>query len=835
MPLGSDADAVEGEATMYLDHILLAAGSVMLLTTLLLGALLFRSRKSSREYRRILRDETERVDVISTLRNTQSVITERLTGEVPVRQTDPLPDGGSPQTTELNQTTLPTEPLTGRSTLPEMEQTAGVGKKLDLSLLEGRYQLLKELHGGGMSRIFLARHRSLGNEWIVKFVDNRNAELANEAEVLKKLNHISLPQIIDIFRGAQGTFLVERYIEGYTLEQTLQFQLDIKEGQICDWGLQLAQVLRYLHNLDTPIIHCDLKPSNMMVTHDNRLVLIDFGISKRQGITEKAIGMTYRYAAPEQFQGRLAASEAAIQRFGALPDACCTWQIDARTDIYSAGVILFELVTGQAPNWKNEKILDKMSTSGLAQVIHKCLEVDPDRRYQSAQELESALKKLSVNRLNMARSLVKRRVAMACCLLLFAGGLGTTASGAYINQMETQAVVVMDPGEAVVTEQQGVQLLIQKSTANGSTVTLEPSQIQWSYSDDNIARLDGDRLVGLNVGETTLHGRYRNKDISLHVTVTEPIGELVGISLQYPEETEVSVYAGNGERDFIDGGLDRCSFVSPELLSAGDGKLCISDSGVIRILENGVVSTTNLEPAYLTADQDRSWRGDLYVRTGPWEAEDGSYYGILRVSGGEAELLFRTEAAWSVIRDFALSSNGTLWFLWENLGTGITALYTLDANTLEPTWVMDLPDGAAAMAFDGADNLYFAVPDLGVILRSGKGEASWTYFAGVEGERNFIDGAVPNFYRPTSLAVDGNALYVLDFDTVRRVTISGAGTSWTETLAGVPVADTNPEVVLGAGCQCVLPASELAGLAVDGEGRLLVSDPKNSVIYEILK
>ena len=146
---------------------------------------------------------------------------------------------------------------------------------------------------------------------------------------------------------------------------------------------------------------------------------------------------------------------------------------------------------------------------------------------------------------------------------------------------------------------------------------------------------------------------------------------------------------------------------------------------------------------------------------------------------------------------------------------------------------MDLPDGAAGMAFDEGDTLYLSVPDSGVILRVGKGETEWSYFAGVEGQKNFIDGAVPNFYRPTALAAEGNNLYVLDFDTVRRITVEGKGALFTETLVGVPTEDTNPTVRLGEGSQAVLPASELVGMTLDREGGILLADPKNSAVYQI--
>lgn len=790
---------------MYIDYILLSLGGALLLTALFLGIFLLRSRKKDLEYRRVLREETERSDIVETMRRTQR------------------PD-------YADRTADGTELITDMAAGPH-----AAGGELDLSPLRGKYELLRELHGGGMSRIFLARHAKLGSEWIVKFIDGKHAELSNEADLLKRMNHINLPQIIDIFQSPQGTFLIERYIEGYTLEEVLRQNEQIKEGLICQWGTELSQVLHYLHSMDTAIIHCDLKPSNIMVTYDNHLVLIDFGISKRQGLDENTLGLTYRYAAPEQFQGALAASETALQRFGELPAEQRSWKIDPRTDLYSAGVILFELAVGRTPTQKNRQMIFDKASGGLAAVISKCLAVNPADRYQSARELTAALEDLSRRQVFMARSLVRRQIAAICCGLMLAAGLGATASGTYVNRTETQAIVVMDPSEAVITEQQGVQLLIQKKLPNGKTVTLEPSQIQWTYSDSSIARLEGNRLVGLNTGEVTLSGQYRGKSFSLHVTVTEPVGELVEVSLRYPAGTRTVRYAGNGERDFIDGALDTCSFVSPESMAGSGGCLCISDSGVIRLLEDGEVSTLPLEPGYLTADKIVEWSGALYVLTGAWESDDGSYYGLVRIADDGTEFLFYTEAAWSRIPDFTFSSDGALWFIWENVGMGTTELHVLDPLSLEEKWVMDLPEGTGAIAADGRDSLYFSVPEDGVILKAGKGEDSWTYFAGVAGERNFIDGTVANFYRPTSLAADGDWLYVLDFDTVRRVSTGSAEAPYTETIAGAPVADTSPAVQLGAGCATILPASDLASLAVDCSGRLLLGDPKNSVIYEIVR
>lgn len=832
---------------MYLDYILFAISGVLLIIALILIVWLVHSRRKSREYRRTLQAETQRIDVISTLRSTQMLSTAETLGDSSPVLHSPLADTvvselESSADAEMSarhsseaETVLTSKTEDPNTVLSQsVEQTIEpVGVDLDFSPLNGKYELLKEIHGGGMSRIFLSRHATLGNEWVVKFVESSHAELANEAEVLKKMNHISLPQIIDIFQNSQGTFLVERYIEGYSLDQVIGLG-EIKEGQICDWALQLAQVLNYLHNLETPIIHCDLKPSNIMVTHDNRLVLIDFGISKRQGIDERSIGLTYSYAAPEQFKPSKARSERAQMRFGVLPPEHSDWKIDPRTDIYSMGVILYELVTGVIPGPDGSKELRNHVSTPFADVITRCVEIDPAKRFQSAQELIDALEQLKGHQTTMVRSLLLRRVAAVCCGVSLAAALGTTASAAYINQRENLSMVDMDPGRAVVTAQQSVQILLQKTAPDGNVTLLEPTQFQWSYSEDNIARLDGDRLVGLNVGETTLYGKYRNKFISLNVTVTEPVEELVDVALRYPEGVEIKEYAGNGEREIIDGPLNDCSFISPEGLAADEDTLYLSDSGVIRVIADGEVFSLDLEPDFLTARLVRAWDGDMYVLTGPWEAEDEmSYYGILRISDDGAEFLYYTEAAWSVIPDFAFSSDGTLWFIQQNMGTGATTLNTLDLQSLEAAWVVDLPDSSCGMAFDEADNLYLAVPEAGTIIRVNAGAKEWRYFAGIEGERDFIDGAIPQFYRPASLAARDGAVYVLDFDTVRKITVEGEGALFTETLAGIPTADTNPEVKVGAGSKAVLPASEMASIVLDGEGRLLLSDPKNSVIYEI--
>lgn len=820
---------------MYIDQILFTVSAVLLLLFIVLLIVLIKTRRSSQEGMRFLHGDTQRIGVVNTLRQTNAAkSTEPLSGTPGSPETEVLPQAATEILPQAVTETLPQDLTLPLGMDTSAQQDAAVGAGLDLQPLRGKYTLLKEIHAGGMSRVFLARNDKLGNTWIVKFLDGHHAELTNEAEVMKKLNHISLPQIVDIFSTSQGTLLVESFVEGITLESVLRSGQDISEAQIADWGLQLAQVLRYLHGLDTPIIHCDLKPSNIMVTHDDRLVLIDFGISKRQGFQDRPMGITYRYAAPEQFRGVGGVEKIIRWRFGSLPPDYTQWSIDERTDLYSTGVILYELVNGRIPEQGKTDGIRGQASAYFTGVIQKCLQIRPEDRVQTADELVSALEQVGEQRLHFVRALTLRKIAAVCCGVFLSGSLVTSASAAYVYRQETMATVSLEPGSAVITVQQGVPLQITKTPLNGEPVWLAPEKIRWSYSSDNIAQIDGERLVGLNIGETTLYGQYRDKRVELNVVVTQPAAETAAISLQYRDDWSAAVYAGDGNRETRDGSLAACSFVSPEGLDWDGHTLYLTDSGTIRKIQEGQVTTFNLEPGYVTADRVRGWGGDIFVLTGPWEEETGeSYYGFVRISGNRAEFLYYTDAAWSVIADIAFDSAGVLWYVQQNLGTGMTTLNRLDTGSLDSAWAADLPDGVRGMAFDENDTLYLTVPEQGVILRLGKGETSWSYFAGIEGQRDMIDGAVPCFYRPTSLAARDGALYVLDFDTVRKVTIDGKGALFTETLAGFPTADTNPEVVLGDGIQAVLPASELASITVDGGGRVLLSDPKNSVIYQI--
>ena len=248
-------------------------------------------------------------------------------------------------------------------------------------IIDGRYEILKEIGRGGMSIVYLAMDNRLNKSIVVKEIrrrDNSNNKLLmdslkQESDSLKNLDHAALPKIYDIIdRG--DIYVVMDYIEGESLNRKLKREGKIQAKEVINYGIQLAKVLSYLHNRPTPIIYRDMKPDNVMLTPDGRIKLIDFGISKEYKVDTESdttnLG-TRAFAAPEQIAGL---------------------KTNARTDIYSLGVTLYNLVTGKSLNdppfmLKPIREWDSSLPEGLEYIIKKCTETDPADRYENCDDL----------------------------------------------------------------------------------------------------------------------------------------------------------------------------------------------------------------------------------------------------------------------------------------------------------------------------------------------------------------------------------------------------------------------------------------------------------------
>lgn len=174
------------------------------------------------------------------------------------------------------------------------------------------------------------------------------------------------PRIYEAVEDGRTLTIIEDYLCGSTLQEVLRERGPLPEEEVCDLAIQLCRILRDLHQADPPIVHRDIKPSNLILSPDGVLKLLDMNAAKRvhRGTASDThlIG-TAGYAAPEQYG--FAAS-------------------DARTDIYAVGILMSELLTGEADSLPPE-------SCALRPVVAQCTQLDPKDRYPDAGALEAAL------------------------------------------------------------------------------------------------------------------------------------------------------------------------------------------------------------------------------------------------------------------------------------------------------------------------------------------------------------------------------------------------------------------------------------------------------------
>jgi tRNA A-37 threonylcarbamoyl transferase component Bud32 len=266
------------------------------------------------------------------------------------------------------------------------------------TVLNGRYEIVRRIGGGGMGAVYLAKDRNLGDapravkEMMESHLDPAQHEKAigdfkRESVLLTSLEHPSIPTIYDYFYDTDRSrfYLVMKYIAGGDLASRMRAAIGgrIDENTVAHWGMEVADVLDYLHSRPKPIIYRDLKPANLMIDgNTGRVMLIDFGIARwvtqqEKGVT--AVG-TMGYAPPELFSGR----------------------VQPASDVYSLGATMFHLLTGSDPqdnpllifdfskNPRPRQIAPSISTE-MERILMRCVEYRPEDRFRSAGELRNEL------------------------------------------------------------------------------------------------------------------------------------------------------------------------------------------------------------------------------------------------------------------------------------------------------------------------------------------------------------------------------------------------------------------------------------------------------------
>ena len=268
-------------------------------------------------------------------------------------------------------------------------------------VLDGRYEILEEVGNGGMAVVYKAKDFDTGAIVAVKilreeYLDNDEfcRRFRNESRAIALLNHPNIVKIFDVCNSPSLQYIVMEYIDGISLKDYIEQQRVVKVKEAVHFTTQILRALMHAHSKG--IVHRDIKPQNIMLLSNGRIKVTDFGIarlitSQTSTITDKAIGSVH-YIAPEQARGAAT---------------------DARADLYSVGVMLYEMLTGKLPFDANSAVsvavmqlqadpkmprqINPNIPVGLEEITIQAMQKDPNARYQSAAEMLQDIENFKLN------------------------------------------------------------------------------------------------------------------------------------------------------------------------------------------------------------------------------------------------------------------------------------------------------------------------------------------------------------------------------------------------------------------------------------------------------
>ena len=266
-------------------------------------------------------------------------------------------------------------------------------------LFDGRYRIEKRIGTGGMADVFLARDESLGRQVAIKILAERYAQdeafverFRREATAAAGLSHPNIVSVYDRGQASGTSYIAMEYLNGPTLKDEITSRAPLPEAEVVNWATQALDALEFAHRQG--VVHRDIKPHNMVLTDEGRLKVTDFGIARAANVVQMtevgSIVGTAQYLSPEQARGL---------------------DVGPQSDLYSMGIVLYEMLTGELPFTGDSAVeiamkqvsdpppsirkQNRLVSEGLEQVVMRALSKDPALRHHSARQMAEELRRVS--------------------------------------------------------------------------------------------------------------------------------------------------------------------------------------------------------------------------------------------------------------------------------------------------------------------------------------------------------------------------------------------------------------------------------------------------------
>ncbi|MEW6623203.1 MAG: Stk1 family PASTA domain-containing Ser/Thr kinase [Bacillota bacterium] len=401
-------------------------------------------------------------------------------------------------------------------------------------ILANRYKIVEKIGGGGMAEVFKGLDLLLDRQVTVKILREQYTSdgdfvrrFRREAQAVARLSHPNVVSIYDVGTEGQLQYLVMEYVEGTNLKELVSGKGPIAQEQVISIGIQICDALEHAHS--NQIIHRDIKPHNILITKSGRVKVTDFGIAK--AVSEATVTYTggmigsVHYLSPEQAKGEIT---------------------DHKSDIYSTGVVLYELATGEVP-YKGEspitialkhiqdfpkkpREIDPTISQELEEVILKAMARDKEKRYANTTEMKNSLEKINRNA-DYPRS-IKRHVPQTKASKKLKPLAWFLLAAFFIGLIIGAAVLVKD---LLIVEEVEVPNVIGRSLTDAG-ILLEKAGLRVELGVERYhPTIPANHIVEQNPkrGQVVRKGRAVKLEVSLgqrQVEVPDVVGELLRIA-----------------------------------------------------------------------------------------------------------------------------------------------------------------------------------------------------------------------------------------------------------------------------------------------------------------